>query len=258
MLCSLPSRLLPKLNELGSGDYTNGGFSADEQDTRATASEIWRTSRNRPRQLPPPRFPKHSTYTMAAPALSVSPSSFVFDLEKMPSNRTMRLSNDKAGSGTLAFKVMTTNRDRYRVKPTTGVLQPGQEIDVLLILSIPADVPLPSDVSAWSKDKFMVKAVAVAPGSLEEAVKERWASTPAIEVQQVKLGCAHRLPGEDSPVVAAASAPTEAYREPIRQPELAPKLKLPLKRHAEKLLKARDLDGVHKPSLKLLGLDAPN
>ena len=39
--------------------------------------------------------------------------------------------------------------------------------------------------------------------------------------------------------------------------KLAPKLKLPLKRHAEKLIKARDLGGVNPPSLKLLGLEAP-
>ena len=29
------------LNSLNSGDYTSGGFSADEQEIRATASEIW-------------------------------------------------------------------------------------------------------------------------------------------------------------------------------------------------------------------------
>ena len=40
--------------------------------------------------------------------------------------------------------------------------------------------------------------------------------------------------------------------------KLAPKLKLPLKRHAEKLIKARDLDSVNPPVLKVLGLDAPN
>ena len=34
----------------------------------------------------------------------------------------------------------------------------------------------------------------------------------------------------------------------------APKLKLPLKRHAEKLVKARDTDGVVAGCLKLLGL----
>ena len=34
----------------------------------------------------------------------------------------------------------------------------------------------------------------------------------------------------------------------------APKLKLPLKRHAEKLVKARNTDGVVPGALKLLGL----
>ena len=191
-----------------------------------------------------------------AALLTCSPSSFVFDLAVQtfprhsqlaaPSNRTMRLSNDKADMGPLAFKVMTTNRDRYRVKPTTGVLQPGQDIDVLLILST-AD-PLPADISAWSKDKFMVKAVAVAPGSSEATVKERWATASDSDVQQVKLGCAHRLLGEVGPDTAApveAAPSTAAVSElpkgstagkpsaapsagrltsdvPIRVPELAP------------------------------------
>ena len=135
----------------------------------------------------------------------------------------MRLSNDQAGSGPLAFKVMTTNRDRYRVKPTTGVLQPGQDIDVLLILS--TSDPLPVDLSSWSKDKFMVKAVAVAHGSLSETeVKERWATASASEVQQVKLGCTHRMPGEAppekaSPVKAAPSTATAP--EPPQSPTAA-------------------------------------
>ena len=165
-------------------------------------------------------------------ALTCSPSSFVFDLSKMPSNRTMRLSNDTARAadgGAVAFKVMTTNRDRYRVKPTTGVLLPGEHIDVLLILS--TSEPLPADVSAWSKDKFMVKAVGVPAGSTEATIKERWASAPASEIQQTKLGCSHRLPGQpgpEEPAPRVASSSTAAPSQPPRaeprsgQPEARP------------------------------------
>ena len=151
----------------------------------------------------------------------------------MPSNRTMRLSNDTARAadgGAVAFKVMTTNRDRYRVKPTTGVLLPGEHIDVLLILS--TSEPLPADVSAWSKDKFMVKAVSVPAGSTEATIKERWASAPASEIQQTKLGCSHRLPGQpgpEEPAPRVASSSTAAPSQPPRaepqrsgQPEARP------------------------------------
>ena len=150
----------------------------------------------------------------------------------MPSNRTMRLSNDTARAadgGAVAFKVMTTNRDRYRVKPTTGVLLPGEHIDVLLILS--TSEPLPADVSAWSKDKFMVKAVGVPAGSTEAKIKERWASAPASEIQQTKLGCSHRLPGQpgpEEPAPRVASSSTAAPSQPPRaeaqsgQPEARP------------------------------------
>lgn len=154
-------------------------------------------------------------------ALTCSPSSFVFDLSQMPSNRTMRLSNDKAraaGGGDVAFKVMTTNRDRYRVKPTTGLLQPGEHIDVLLILS--TSDPLPADVSAWSKDKFMVKAVRVQAGSSEATIKDRWATAPASEVQQTKLGCTHRLPGQPDPEEAApAPSPSRATSSELARAE---------------------------------------
>ena len=44
---------ITKLNELGSGDYTSGGFSADEQDIRATASEAvaWSVKHSKSQKL---------------------------------------------------------------------------------------------------------------------------------------------------------------------------------------------------------------
>ena len=151
--------------------------------------------------------------------LTCSPTQFTFDLAKMPSTRTMRLSN--FGSEKIAFKVMTTSRDRYRVKPTSGVLEPGQAADVLLILStsgeIPADV-----ISAWAKDKFMVKSMTVAPGSSEADVKERWASASSSEVKQVRLQCAHRLPSAEEAAEDAAEPGGGGAEELPEQPAPAP------------------------------------
>ena len=57
-------------------------------------------------------------------------------------------------------------------------------------------------------------------------------------------------------LVASRSRPPRQPPAPQLQKLLAfaPKLKLPLKRHAEKLVKARDTDGVVAGCLKLLGL----
>ena len=97
----------------------------------------------------------------------------------------------------------------------------------------------------------------VATTLLQKLVKlEVWA-TPAL--WKGFMMCCGLLAGGDAGSGATCFAAALALPGPqlAHLLKLAPKLKLPLKRHAEKLLKARDLGGVHKPSLKLLGLDAP-
>ena len=57
--------------------------------------------------------------------------------------------------------------------------------------------------------------------------------------------------GDDACFSAALMLPAPQLQKLLA---FAPKLKLPLKRHAEKLVKARDTDGVVPGCLKLLGL----
>ena len=57
--------------------------------------------------------------------------------------------------------------------------------------------------------------------------------------------------GDDACFAAALMLPAPQLQKLLA---FAPKLKLPLKRHAEKLVKARDTDGVVAGCLKLLGL----
>lgn len=85
------------------------------------------------------------------------------------STRSIRLqvADGTAASGErVAFKVMTNAPKRYRVKPTSGVLHPGEFAEVSLILSAQAGAQTPD----WSKDKFLVKSVPV--GRLSDAEVE--------------------------------------------------------------------------------------
>ncbi|RDL37836.1 PapD-like protein [Venustampulla echinocandica] len=58
----------------------------------------------------------------------------------------------------VAFKVKTTAPKQYCVRPNSGTVQPGQEVDVTVLLQAMKQEPAPD---AKCKDKFLVQSVAV-------------------------------------------------------------------------------------------------
>lgn len=170
-------------------------------------------------------------------ALHVSPTSFAFVVgpSSAHSSSTMTLKN-KGGSH-LAFKVLTTSKDRYRVRPTSGVLAPEQTAAILLILTS-RDVP--TDITEWKRDKFMVKHLACPPDASDAAVKELWATAATEDVQHLKLPCTHSVDRElppCSPPVSPGGSPAlpPASDDSPQQTgaESTPPLPLPLDRETE-------------------------
>jgi len=142
--------------------------------------------------------------------MDISPSAFSFVVgpSSAHSSSTMTLKNRSGGA--LAFKVLTTSKERYRVRPTSGVLAPDQTASILLILTsrdVPADI-------TEKRDKFMVKHLACPSDVSDDAIKMLWATAAPEDVRQVKLPCIHSVDLE----LPAASPPGSPGGSPSLPP----------------------------------------
>ena len=54
----------------------------------------------------------------------------------------------------MAFKVKTTSPKKYCVKPNTGIIEPGADIKVMVMMQAHREIP--ADFNAC-KDKFLVQ-----------------------------------------------------------------------------------------------------
>ncbi|EGG14282.1 major sperm protein domain-containing protein [Cavenderia fasciculata] len=73
----------------------------------------------------------------------------------------------------LAYKVKTTAPAKYCVRPNTGIIPPGETIDVQIILNCTKDMP---SMSVKTKDKFQIQSTVVSEVSADP--KLIWSTTP--------------------------------------------------------------------------------
>ncbi|KAJ6559120.1 VAMP-associated protein [Mycena vulgaris] len=84
----------------------------------------------------------------------------------------------------VAFKVKTTAPTLYCVRPNSGRLDPGQSLDVSVMLQpLKFDPPL----NAKCKDKFLVQSTLITPGKEAMPLQDIWTSSVADDVHQQKL-----------------------------------------------------------------------
>jgi len=91
--------------------------------------------------------------------------------------RILKLNN--ASAGCVAFKVKTTAPKSYLVRPSSGTVKPGDNMEVQIILQ-----PGQQDGST-SSHRFLVQAVVAADG--EPVSREAWAEFPKDKVQEARL-----------------------------------------------------------------------
>ncbi|KAJ6559119.1 PapD-like protein [Mycena vulgaris] len=100
----------------------------------------------------------------------------------------------------VAFKVKTTAPKLYTVRPNSGRVEPGQSLDVLVMLQPLKDEP---PLNAKCKDKFLVQTALITPGKESVPVQDLLASTDTSEegkVHQQKLRVVY-LPAEGQTLV---------------------------------------------------------
>lgn len=148
--------------------------------------------------------------------LTWNQSSIVFQIT-LGKTSSQLLSAHNTTSSTFAFKVKTTNPQRYSVRPNVGVVFPGEEAQVAV--QLPALTDLPPDMHKC-KDKFQLLTLplfaneaadlqAMPPAARRAAITTLWAQERAKEATVDKLRCgftlcdstpAATIPEEEGPV----------------------------------------------------------
>ncbi|EIW67846.1 hypothetical protein TREMEDRAFT_44861 [Tremella mesenterica DSM 1558] len=99
-------------------------------------------------------------------------------------------------SAPVAFKVKTTAPKQYCVRPNSGRIEPGENVEVQVLLQ---PLPVEPPPHAKCKDKFLVQSAYIAPDSEMHSLAEMWmnverANKSAISEHKIKVAY---LPPED-------------------------------------------------------------
>ncbi|KAF7365145.1 MSP domain-containing protein [Mycena venus] len=112
--------------------------------------------------------------------------------------RSLTITNHNAQP--VAFKVKTTAPKLYCVRPNSGRVEPGQSIDVSVMLQPLKDEP---PLNAKCKDKFLIQSTLITPGKEAMPLQDIWSSPDTGEegkVHQQKLRVVY-LPAEGQTLV---------------------------------------------------------
>ncbi|EAA31444.2 hypothetical protein GE21DRAFT_8371 [Neurospora crassa] len=112
----------------------------------------------------------------------------------------------------VAFKVKTTAPKQYCVRPNSGRIEPGHDVEVSVLLQAMKQEP-PSD--ARCRDKFLVQSVAITGDKEFTNVAQIWDGVDKSQVQEKKIRVLWLPPfGEEttSPVAATPIRPSTSSR----------------------------------------------
>lgn len=137
----------------------------------------------------------------------------------------------------VAFKVKTTAPKQYCVRPNSGRIEPGKDVEVTVLLQAMKQEP-PADFKC--RDKFLVQSVAVTPDKEFQNIGAIWSHVDAADksaVQEKKIRVAFLLPevagAVSTPIKptnglsngvnhAAEVTPAAAYRSPSSEEHSTP------------------------------------
>ncbi|EME27265.1 vesicle-associated membrane protein-associated protein A isoform 1 [Galdieria sulphuraria] len=120
----------------------------------------------------------------------------------------------------VCFKVKTTQPQRYSVRPSVGIIKPGERKDVLITLEPLKDIP--EDLKA-SKDRFLLQVIKISSEAAKTDVHELWKKVKEESVLQQKFRVQFVLGGHSMDLGSSSNAyssqaslqPTERYTEGV-------------------------------------------
>ncbi|PFH54099.1 hypothetical protein AMATHDRAFT_83601 [Amanita thiersii Skay4041] len=146
--------------------------------------------------------------------------------------RSLTISNNNALP--IAFKVKTTAPKLYCVRPNSGRVEPGQSVEVAVMLQAMREEP---PLNAKCKDKFLIQSTMITPEKEGMSLQDIWSvpegTDEASKVHQQKLRVTY-LPPEGSPM------PEET------EPAAAPHIPDPASRLASQQSKFEVVNGHHE------------
>lgn len=119
-------------------------------------------------------------------------------------SRVLKIKNTHTSP--IAFKVKTTAPKQYCVRPNSGRIEPGREVEVSVLLQAMKQDP---PIDAKCRDKFLVQSVSVAPDKDFGTVQEIWDSVEKSAIQERKIRVTF-LPAE-------GGKPDPAITTPVRR-----------------------------------------
>ncbi|KAG0141155.1 hypothetical protein CROQUDRAFT_674270 [Cronartium quercuum f. sp. fusiforme G11] len=113
--------------------------------------------------------------------------------------RTLTVSNPNAQP--IAFKVKTTAPKQYCVRPNSGRIEPGERVEVSVLLQ-----PMKEDPEAGAKcrDKFLVQSTIITPERESRPFAELWSSVEKEDknsISEHKIRCTY-LPSAEDPAAS--------------------------------------------------------
>ncbi|KAK4188036.1 PapD-like protein [Podospora australis] len=105
-------------------------------------------------------------------------------------------------SSPVAFKVKTTAPKQYCVRPNSGRIEPGHEVEVSVLLQAMKQEPAPD---ARCRDKFLVQSVTITPDKEFSNVQQIWDGVPKSDIQERKIRVSWLAPNEDGHVDSVAT-----------------------------------------------------
>ncbi|KAJ9066350.1 phosphatidylinositol-binding protein scs2, variant 2 [Entomophthora muscae] len=111
-------------------------------------------------------------------------------------SETLTLTNPE--SEPVAFKVKTTSPKQYCVRPNSGKIEPGEKVEVQILLQPFKEEP-PTDFKC--KDKFLVQTATIPPEKVDLPTSQLWSSLEQenkSSIKERKLRCVFLPPNDEA------------------------------------------------------------
>ncbi|KAH8104686.1 PapD-like protein [Cristinia sonorae] len=140
-----------------------------------------------------PQSPLLLTQTMS---VAINPSSSLGFSRPLTQHVKRALSISNHNAQPVAFKVKTTAPKLYCVRPNSGRVEPGETVEVQVMLQAMKEEP---PMNAKCKDKFLIQSTIITPDKENVPLQEMWSSEGNDEIHSQKIRVVY-LPPEGQTV----------------------------------------------------------
>ncbi|KAL9140541.1 hypothetical protein ABFS82_14G043600 [Erythranthe guttata] len=138
--------------------------------------------------------------------LDIQPSELKFNFE-LKKDVTCLLQLTNTSDNTVVFKVITNDRNKYRVRPNIGIILPKSSSNI--IVTMIAQEEIPSDKQG--KDKFLIQSIVVPPSTTTQDVTPKMFDDKERRGEDFELGVVYIFP---SPIPDVQSSTSDTSKAP--------------------------------------------